>query len=130
VSTTLVGVLLGLVVYRTRSIFAGMAMHAIWNLLPLLAVSALRNVALPGYDFQSPEIHHVPVPALVVSAGIVWLGLRGLWRHTEGLQEVAEPETVAAATSQGATLGGLPPDPSGPDGPHGQSKGPSGAPEA
>ncbi len=82
VGATLIGLLLGVVVFRTGSILAGMALHAIWNLLPLLAISLLRNVSLPGYEFHGEEIRHVPIPTLIVAGGVFALSLRRLWVRT------------------------------------------------
>ena len=79
----LIGLLLGLVVYRTGSIFAGMALHAIWNLLPLLLLSALPDVSPPGYDPATHTVHHIPLPALAVAAAAFLLGLKSFWRQTE-----------------------------------------------
>ena len=82
VGAALIGLLLGVVVYRTGSVFAGMALHAIWNLLPLLAISLLRNVSLPGYEFHGDEIRHIPIPTLIVAAGVFGLTLRSFWMRT------------------------------------------------
>jgi membrane protease YdiL (CAAX protease family) len=79
---TLIGVLLGIVVLRTGSIFAGMALHAIWNLLPLVAISVLRNVSLPGYEFHGEEIRHIPIATLIVAASVFGLTLRRFWMRT------------------------------------------------
>jgi uncharacterized protein len=112
VSTTVVGLMLGLIVLRTGSIFAGMAMHAIWNLLPLVAISLLRDTVLPGFDLNSSEIHHVPVPALLTSAVLLWLGLRLLWRGTEGIQVQPDADGFSP-TAEKAAPEGPPPVPSG-----------------
>ncbi len=79
----LVGLLLGLVVYRTGSIFAGMALHAIWNLLPLLLLSALPDASLAGYDPATHTVTHIPLPPLAVAAAVFLLGFRSFWRQTE-----------------------------------------------
>jgi membrane protease YdiL (CAAX protease family) len=105
VSTSVVGLMLGLVVLRTGSIFAGMAMHAIWNLVPLVAISLLRDIALPGYDLETPEIHHVPLPALMVSSVLLWLGIRGLWRRTEGLCPQGDTGSTSPAKEEAAPEG-------------------------
>ena len=82
VGAALIGLLLGVVVLRTGSILAGMALHAIWNLLPLLAISLLRNVSLPGYEFHGEEIRHIPIPTLIVAGGLFGLTLRRFWLRT------------------------------------------------
>lgn len=79
---TLVGILLGIVVTRTGSILAGMVLHAIWNLLPLLAVSALKNLSLPGYALNLDTIAHIPAPAIVLALGIFLVTLHTFWRQT------------------------------------------------
>ncbi len=79
---TLIGILLGIVVLRTGSVLAGMALHAMWNLLPLLAISVLKSVSLPGYGFNGDKITHVPVHTLILAAGIFLMALRAFWRRT------------------------------------------------
>ena len=76
-----VGILLGIVVYRTGSIFAGMALHAFWNALPLLAFSLIPENALTGYNtLHVPS--HIPPSALLLSAAVFYLGLRTFWQQT------------------------------------------------
>lgn len=79
---TLIGILLGIVVLRTGSVFAGMALHAMWNLLPLLTISVLKSVSLPGYELNENEITHIPVHTLILAAGIFLAALRTFWRRT------------------------------------------------
>lgn len=70
VGTAFVGVMLGVVVHRTGSIAAGMWVHAVWNLFPLLAISAARGLGMSGELEIDPEAH---VPgALLVPAGLVF----------------------------------------------------------
>ena len=76
------GILLGLAVYRTGSIFAGMALHAVWNLLPLLAVSLFGDADLPSYVATADEVLHIPVHVLLLAAGIFFLALRAFHDHT------------------------------------------------
>ena len=87
---TLIGVLLGVIVYRTGSLFAGMAMHAIWNFFPLLVVSSLQNVAPEGYGFNSGEVSHIPIALLVFSAGLFYFALRRFWSLSAKPEEASE----------------------------------------
>ena len=87
---TLIGILLGVMVYRTGSLFAGMAMHAIWNFLPLLLVSSLQNVTPEGYGFHSGEISHLPVPLLMLSGGLFYYAFRRFWIMSEASKQLVE----------------------------------------
>ncbi len=81
-AAAITGILLGFVVYRTGSIFAGMTLHAVWNLLPLLSVSLIQNSSLPGYTSTGNEVVHIPLYVLVPAAGILFLALREFYVRT------------------------------------------------
>jgi membrane protease YdiL (CAAX protease family) len=80
VGATLIGGLLGVMVYRTGSIFAGMAMHAIWNLFPLIVISAFHDMAPEGYGFDSEKVTHVPIPLLILSGGLFYFAFKRFWK--------------------------------------------------
>ena len=87
VGVTLVGVLLGIVFHRTGSVFAGMWLHAVWNLLPLVLVSAVR-VLIPETDLASLGLDAGPpkglgASVLVPSSLLFALGMRRFLRQTE-----------------------------------------------
>ena len=95
VGATLIGGLLGVLVYRTGSIFAGMAMHAIWNLFPLLVISTFHDMAPEGYGFDSAEVTHVPIPLLVLSGGLFYYAFKRFWRLS------AQPDEEGIEISEG-----------------------------
>ncbi|MDA0748710.1 MAG: CPBP family intramembrane metalloprotease, partial [bacterium] len=92
---TLIGLLIGIVVYRTGSLFAGIVMHAIWNLLPLLVISLLGNQAIEGFGVNKEEVRHIPVGVLLMNAGIFMLAFRGFWHRTKDLGGEKEEEQVS-----------------------------------
>ncbi len=102
--TAFLGVLLGYVVWQTRSIFPGMVMHLVNNAVVVLLIStpALRD-GLADPSGQPPWL-------LVAFAPLVlWTGLRLLPRRPDPAPaaQLDEPRTSEAATLQPGTRVGL-----------------------
>ena len=89
VGVTLVGLLLGFVRHRSGSIFASMWVHAVWNLIPLVAFTAARAGGvemLQEMDLTSPQ--HLPAGVLIPSAVVFTLSMTAFWRATERRESI------------------------------------------
>lgn len=83
IGATLIGLLLGLVVHRTGSIFSSMTLHAIWNLLPLIILSAIPDSYLSTFASSTDTIKHIPLHTLAIVSIIFILGLKSFYSQTE-----------------------------------------------
>lgn len=82
VGAACVGILISFIVYRTASIFAGMIFHAIWNALPLIAITVMPKSALDSYiNGQQPTA--MPLSAVLLAILIFSLGCHQFWNKTQ-----------------------------------------------
>ena len=88
VSAFLLGLLIGYVVVTTRSIFPGMILHALLNLLPLTMVYLSNHLLIPGYNQEAAEgVQHTPLPILAGSAILLTLSILLLTRRSQTPEE-------------------------------------------
>jgi uncharacterized protein len=82
VGAALVGIYLGWLVARTRSLFTSIAAHAVFNLVPVVATAAedrlpmLRSLGVSGDARPS----HIPPPVLLISLLALTAGILGTLR--------------------------------------------------
>jgi ABC-2 type transport system permease protein/sodium transport system permease protein len=92
VSSTVMGVLLGWVRWRTNSLLPGIVLHAFHN--ALLILLAYFEPQLTAAGFGVSETEHLPVAWLVAGSVAVAVGLAGLWPATGGSSECKSASRV------------------------------------
>jgi len=88
VGAFLLGLLLGYVVVRTRSIFPGMILHAFLNLFPLMMIYLSDRLPIPGYNQEAVEgIQHTPLSILAGATILLVLSIFLLTRRSQISEE-------------------------------------------
>ncbi|MEM7782908.1 MAG: CPBP family glutamic-type intramembrane protease [Planctomycetota bacterium] len=93
--STLMGLLLGWLAWRSNSVIPSMILHAVHNSVLLIAVNSLDLLA--EWNIGQTEQEHLPVLWLVISAGILAVGTAIVFWASR--KQVSQPNSAVPETS-------------------------------
>ncbi len=93
IPTTLLGLLLGWIAYRTGSVIPGMVMHFVHNALLELIAHYHKELEFLGDTVANDN--HLPVSWLVTATSIALVGISITWLGTRKSSPPLEPQAVA-----------------------------------